>query len=159
MLPFMFNSGGMRKRSVYVIIALVLIIILSNIRFYFRQLYIEADIANYCGMNEENEIESHVSLFREMFDQTICTIIPVCKVVSLIVDHRLLCVETNIEGVRFLPTKQIHLNGFTRLVLLKPHSHCPGFQSRRCYGVDTWAHRDHTVATPASISLNRDTPC
>ena len=33
------------------------------------------------------------------------------------------------------------------------------FQYRRRYGVDTGAHRDHTVATPASIALNRDTPC
>jgi len=42
---------------------------------------------------------------------------------------------------------------------VKPRSHCPGFQSRRRYGVDTGAHRDHAVATPASTALNRDTPC
>jgi len=45
------------------------------------------------------------------------------------------------------------------VAVLKPRSHCPGFQSRRRYGVDTVAHRDHTVATPASTALNRDTPC
>jgi len=42
---------------------------------------------------------------------------------------------------------------------LKPRSHCPGFQSRRRHGVVTGTHRDHTVATPAGIVLNRDTPC
>jgi len=45
------------------------------------------------------------------------------------------------------------------IVLFKPRSHCPGFQSRRRYGVDTGAHQDHTVATQASTALNRDTPC
>jgi len=40
-----------------------------------------------------------------------------------------------------------------------PRSHCPGFQSRRRYGVDTGAHRDNTLATPTSTALNRDTPC
>ena len=43
--------------------------------------------------------------------------------------------------------------------LFKPRSHCPGFQPRRRYGVDTGAHRDHAVATPASTALNRDIPC
>jgi len=33
------------------------------------------------------------------------------------------------------------------------------FKSQRRYGVDTGAHRDHTVATPASTALKRDTPC
>ena len=42
--------------------------------------------------------------------------------------------------------------------LLEPRSHCPGFQSRRRYGMDTGAHRDHTVATAASTALNQDTP-
>jgi len=42
---------------------------------------------------------------------------------------------------------------------LKPRLHCPGFQSRRRYGVDIRAHRDHTVATPASTAFHRDTPC
>jgi len=32
-------------------------------------------------------------------------------------------------------------------------------QSRKRYGVDTGAHWDHTVATPADTALNRDTPC
>jgi len=41
----------------------------------------------------------------------------------------------------------------------KPRSHCPGFQSRRRYCVNTGVHRDHAVATPASTALNRDTPC
>jgi len=41
---------------------------------------------------------------------------------------------------------------------VKPRSHCPGFQSRRRYGVDTRAHPDCTVATPTSTALNRDTP-
>ena len=45
------------------------------------------------------------------------------------------------------------------LYSLKPRSHCPGFQSRRRYGVGTGPYRDHTVATPASTTLNRDTPC
>jgi len=44
-------------------------------------------------------------------------------------------------------------------ITITPRSHCPGFQSRRRYGVDTGAHRDHAVATPASTALNRDTPC
>ena len=43
--------------------------------------------------------------------------------------------------------------------LVKPRSHCPGFQSRRRYGVDTGVHRAHAVATPASTTLNRDTTC
>jgi len=42
--------------------------------------------------------------------------------------------------------------------LLEPRLHCPGFQSRRRYGMDTGAHRDHTVATAASTALNQDTP-
>jgi len=42
---------------------------------------------------------------------------------------------------------------------INPRSYCPGFQSRRRYGVDTGAHRDHTVATPANTALNRVTPC
>jgi len=42
---------------------------------------------------------------------------------------------------------------------LKPRSHCPRFQSRRRYGVVTGTHLYHTVATPASTVLNRDTPC
>ena len=42
---------------------------------------------------------------------------------------------------------------------IKPRSHCSGFQSRRRYRVDTGAHRDHTVATPAITALNWDTPC
>jgi len=41
---------------------------------------------------------------------------------------------------------------------IKPRSHCPGFQSRRRYGVDTGVHRDHAVATPASTALNREAP-
>ena len=47
----------------------------------------------------------------------------------------------------------------TAVQCIKPRSHCPGFQPRRRYGVDTGAHRDHAVATPASTALNRDTPC
>jgi len=48
--------------------------------------------------------------------------------------------------------------------LIKPRSHCPGFQSRRRYRVDTDAHRDHTVATPIPgaepwcIGTHQDTP-
>jgi len=41
--------------------------------------------------------------------------------------------------------------------IVKPRSHCPSFQSRRRYGVDTGANRDHIVATPASPALSRDT--
>jgi len=45
--------------------------------------------------------------------------------------------------------------------LFKPRSHSPGFQPRRHYGVDTGAHRDYTVATPAGTTFNRitGTPC
>jgi len=39
------------------------------------------------------------------------------------------------------------------MVILKPRSHCPGFQYRCHYTVDTGAHRDHAVATPASTVL------
>ena len=53
----------------------------------------------------------------------------------------------------------IQLNFSTNSLRLKPRSHCPGFQSRRRYGVDNEAHRNHTVATPASTALNRDTSC
>jgi len=45
------------------------------------------------------------------------------------------------------------------LFSIKPRSHCPGFQSRWRYGVDTGAHRDHIVATPTRTALNRGTPC
>ena len=45
------------------------------------------------------------------------------------------------------------------MIFIQSRLHCPGFQSRRRYGVDTGAHRDHTVATPACTALNRDTPC
>ena len=48
---------------------------------------------------------------------------------------------------------------FRTCACLKPHSHCPRFQSPRCYGVDTGAHWDHAVVTPASTALNWDTPC
>ena len=47
----------------------------------------------------------------------------------------------------------------SRALEVKPRSHCRGFQSRWRYGVDTGVHRDHTVATPASTTLNQDTPC
>jgi len=46
---------------------------------------------------------------------------------------------------------------FTHTVFVKPRSH--SFQSRRRYGVDTGTNWDHSVATPASTALNRDTPC
>ena len=45
-----------------------------------------------------------------------------------------------------------------KLIKVKPRSHCPGFLSRRRYGKDTGANLDHTVATPTSTALNRDTP-
>jgi len=117
LLPFMFNPRQMRKRSVYVIIALVLIIMLANIHFFFRQFYIEADFANYCATKEENEIEKHVSLFREIFDQIICTIIPVCIIVVLNCGSLITLCRNKYKRRALSSNQQNNLTGFTRLVL------------------------------------------
>jgi len=58
------------------------------------------------------------------------------------------------------PFKSIILIHATMLIFpLKPCSQSPGLQSRWRYGVVNGAHQDHTVVTPASTALNRDTPC
>ena len=46
-----------------------------------------------------------------------------------------------------------------KLSFTKPCLHCPSFQPRRHYSVDTGANWDHAVAMSANIALNRDEPC